>query len=1251
MEKLKVVLTGGGTGGHVYPNIAIYEEIKNRYPDSEFIYIGTAKGAEKKIVENLPHPMEFREVKSAGLPRRIKSLRTFGVLWKVLMGAFKSYTILRKFRPDIVVGSGGFVAAPVLVAAALLKCRVFLHEQNAVPGRLNRMMAGIADKIGVSFVSTVNFFPKGKGVFTGYPLRKAINLDNNRDEIKKKLGIPDNNRVIFAFGGSMGARTINSAMVEIIPTLISMKDITLIMSTGRGYSGEYKAYDDTISKLEKIGIASEVEGKLMVREYFDNIEEIYSITDLVISRAGAGTIKEITTLGLPSILIPKTDLPGDHQILNAVEVQKVGGARLVFEEVENRDGVRTIYVPEFQLLRTVQTTLNDADALDDMRSSLGAVEHRNSGELILAEIENIVDSGIPQKIETERVYILDKRKDRSHELLFDDNLVGESVKSDIRPEDMSGNPLFRIRYDKASGSLSLKALRGVISVNDKPVKGLVKIHKDDVIKADDNEFIVRTYNDTDSDGESCSCVKPPPRRNIMGHALNLFARLMIFSREIFLAAFFGAGKVIDSFGIAVSLVEICRGLTGEKALTEKLAKIFTSAVNRDNIQKIWQAVSTVFNLQLIGAIILTVLGILFSQTILYGEELYSEIFRIMIPYVVLSTTAGFLSFMLNQRGYREIVTLSVALLPLSMITIVPLTWSFLGVYSISAGFIGSGAVQLIFLLVFMLRSRKKSDDCEAGYKPVIQLSGSYFRKFMSTAGSESADRLFNVVPEFVGRMIALTAGVGSVSYLYFVQKIFKLPFELITYQVNRFIFKDKKNRLANLTGDELKSLFLDGVNTNVFLLVPVSIIIFVLAPQLVTLFLERFSFTAEASVSTATVLMYYAPGLIGWGIYSFTSVLFNSRMAGNRAFRFDLLMFIVHIALILALANYMDPLKGIALASSVTYILFGSIRIVSLYRQLKGEGIDISSGDLLKPVVKTLTASLLMIIVLAEGQNVFTRIALDSGILESLVHVVSLAFIGVAVYLMVSLILKNSEILKFRKKGMSSDCEIPVSMLSPSGFLGKVARDPEKYREDYMYKINIYITSNNWAVRNTGIKLAGVFKDQRKAGFLIKLLSEDKENGFVRRNAVTALNSLGIWNLEVRDLMMKLTEDPYYEVRVAAYKYLLDNIGVPADYDLYREKVNLTVAKGNIEEKLACIRLIAKYGSIEDLALMNNMLLGSNSLLREELVRLLHSFYKRELIDNSELDRRISGILITSNNLVPVFKLKSIIKNIYREID
>ncbi|HLP57186.1 MAG TPA: UDP-N-acetylglucosamine--N-acetylmuramyl-(pentapeptide) pyrophosphoryl-undecaprenol N-acetylglucosamine transferase, partial [Candidatus Deferrimicrobium sp.] len=174
MENIRVVFTGGGTGGHVYPNIAIYEALREKYPETSFLYVGTKQGAESRIVKNITQPIEFKDVLSRGLPQNMRSFETIIAIFYILLGTIQSYFILKKFKPDIIIGSGGYVAAPVLLAASLLKLKVFIHEQNAVPGRLNRFIARFATRIGVSFASTANFFPEDKVVVTGYPLRKNI---------------------------------------------------------------------------------------------------------------------------------------------------------------------------------------------------------------------------------------------------------------------------------------------------------------------------------------------------------------------------------------------------------------------------------------------------------------------------------------------------------------------------------------------------------------------------------------------------------------------------------------------------------------------------------------------------------------------------------------------------------------------------------------------------------------------------------------------------------------------------------------------------------------------------------------------------------------------------------------------------------------------------------------------------------------------------------------------------------------------
>ncbi len=344
MKKYRFLFTGGGTGGHVYPNIAIYEALIEKYPDAEFLYVGTRKGSEASIIPALSQPMEFVHVPARGLPQRLKSPGTVMALGAIFLGAVKSLFILRRFKPDIIIGTGGYAAAPVLLAAALLKKRVFIHEQNAVPGRLNLFIARFATKIGIAFPSTASFFPLAKVVETGYPLRKDIRSrqsENSRD----KLDIPPNSRILFICSGSMGARTINRAVVEALPRLLSIPNLFVIMSTGKAYNAGYKAYDDTVSNLERQGYPPQIEGRLLLREYFDHIAEIYEISDLVVSRSGAGAIQEITAKGLPAILVPKIDLPGDHQILNAREIEKIGGARVLYEEFGGGKHRNEIYLP------------------------------------------------------------------------------------------------------------------------------------------------------------------------------------------------------------------------------------------------------------------------------------------------------------------------------------------------------------------------------------------------------------------------------------------------------------------------------------------------------------------------------------------------------------------------------------------------------------------------------------------------------------------------------------------------------------------------------------------------------------------------------------------------------------------------------------------------------------------------------------------------------------------------------------------
>ena len=466
MKKLKVVLTGGGTGGHVYPNIAIYEALCKASGDSEFLYMGTERGAESRIVKNIHRPIKFINVLSRGIPQKIKSPGTLLSLMYIGIGAIKSFFILRKFKPDIVIGSGGYVAAPVLFAASLLKLKILIHEQNAIPGRLNRFIAKKASRVAVSFRSTLKYFPEKKGVFSGYPLREMIKLKDS-EEIRGKSGIPIKNNVLFFFGGSKGARTINNAFAEILPELLKTDNLTIILSTGRGSNSEYRAYEDTMKLIKEKGIDPEKEKNLILSEYFNNIDEMYSVSDLVVSRAGAGSVEEITSLGIPSILIPKIDLPGDHQIMNAKEVEKYGGARIIFEEISYKHGKTSIKVPEKKLLSMLKELINSESRLTEMRTNL---MNRDSKEypvsIILDEIDKLTDQNKP--VEEEQIishYLHSPDDEKNFELMFTNTTFGNTFLSSYYINSTGTNFVFEIKILGNDEKLLLRKIKGDILVN------------------------------------------------------------------------------------------------------------------------------------------------------------------------------------------------------------------------------------------------------------------------------------------------------------------------------------------------------------------------------------------------------------------------------------------------------------------------------------------------------------------------------------------------------------------------------------------------------------------------------------------------------------------------------------------------------------------------------------------------------------------------------------------------------------------
>lgn len=390
----RVILTGGGTGGHVNPALAIAEEIKSREPECRFLYVGVRGKAEKVIVSRVGYPLKF--ISTEGFPGLRPSWRSLRFLLRISVGVVQSVVILLRFAPRWVIATGGYVSAPIILATILLRLfrlsptRVFLHEQNSVPGQLNGLLGRWVDRVLLTFPQTLMFFPKN-GVVVGYPIRHSIVL-KPIEQAAADLGfeLPPDRQVVFVFGGSQGARTLNRAIVDALRYLLPYREqLFIIHGMGLSKSAAYDAVADTEARLQES--YSEEERALLDsfyyrQDYFHNIADVYSVSDLIVCRSGAGSLNELSQLGKPSLIVPKANLPGDHQVMNARAMKHAGAADILFEDTV-LEGNQVLEKVEGELLADrVWRLLQDTDRRLGMAAKSQQVLRRHANERILSEL-------------------------------------------------------------------------------------------------------------------------------------------------------------------------------------------------------------------------------------------------------------------------------------------------------------------------------------------------------------------------------------------------------------------------------------------------------------------------------------------------------------------------------------------------------------------------------------------------------------------------------------------------------------------------------------------------------------------------------------------------------------------------------------------------------------------------------------------------------------------------------------------------
>lgn len=312
---MKVLVTGGGTGGHIYPALAFIDYVKTIENDSEFLYVGTNRGLESKIVPKTGIPFQTIEIQGFRRKLTFENIKTIQLFLKSVGEAKK---ILKEFQPDVVIGTGGYVSGAVVYAAARMKIPTIVHEQNSVPGITNKFLSRFVDKVAISFPDAANYFPSEKVSLIGNPRGQEV-ASTPKSDILKEYQLDPGKKTVLIFGGSQGALSIHQAVTAALPQL-AQRDYQTLYASGERYFSEL---------AEKISVNQQQDGMISLQPYINQMAEVMANVDLLIGRAGATSIAEFTALGLPAILIPSPYVTNDHQTKNAQSLVKAGAVKLL----------------------------------------------------------------------------------------------------------------------------------------------------------------------------------------------------------------------------------------------------------------------------------------------------------------------------------------------------------------------------------------------------------------------------------------------------------------------------------------------------------------------------------------------------------------------------------------------------------------------------------------------------------------------------------------------------------------------------------------------------------------------------------------------------------------------------------------------------------------------------------------------------------------------------------------------------------
>ena len=370
---MRVIVAAAGTAGHINPGLAIANKIKQEEPESKIIFIGTTRGLENDLVPRAGY--ELKIIEAYGLSKKI-SIDNFKKICATLKATGKARKIIKEFKPDIIVGAGGYICGPVVWAANKEKIPVILHESNAFPGKAVKMLSSKANTVLISFEEARARIPKARNiVFTGTPVKieKKEYTKEQKSEILKNIDIKEGLPIVLVFGGSQGAQKINEAVIGIIENKLN-KNYQIIWATGP------KQFDIIKKQLsdKKININSIENTKIL--PYIYNMEEIMNISNIIVARSGAMTITEISNLGKPSILVPLPNVSQDHQLYNAKVLENIGAAKIILNNELDKDNLEN----------EIEKIINNPKRMHEMEEKAYSKSVKNVQEKIYEEIRKLV---------------------------------------------------------------------------------------------------------------------------------------------------------------------------------------------------------------------------------------------------------------------------------------------------------------------------------------------------------------------------------------------------------------------------------------------------------------------------------------------------------------------------------------------------------------------------------------------------------------------------------------------------------------------------------------------------------------------------------------------------------------------------------------------------------------------------------------------------------------------------------------------